>query len=101
MIQITAMKPAMMNSALRASASTVAGLAVPMVQVERGFVVPAIAEKYPAVLAARCGPLEGAAFPPRSLGAPSSRLIARQENSAAARHERYCWLRRPRLSHQH
>ena len=41
-----------------------------------------------AVLAARCGPLEGAAFPPRSLGAPSSRLIARQENSAAARHER-------------
>jgi hypothetical protein len=25
-----------------------------------------------------------AAFPPRSLGAPSSRLIARQENSAAA-----------------
>src|SRR5436190_23020291 len=28
-----------------------------------------------------------AAFPPRSLGAPSSRLIARQENSAAARHE--------------
>jgi hypothetical protein len=28
-----------------------------------------------------------AAFPPRSLGAPSSRLIARQENSAAAVHE--------------
>jgi len=25
-----------------------------------------------------------AAFPPRSLGAPSSHLIARQENSAAA-----------------
>jgi len=25
-----------------------------------------------------------AAFPPRSLGAPSSRLIARRENSAAA-----------------
>ncbi len=41
-----------------------------------------------AVLAARCGPLEGAAFPPRSLGAPSSRLIARQENSAAALRER-------------
>ena len=40
-----------------------------------------------AVLAARCGPLEGAAFPPRSLGAPSSRLIARQENSAAALRE--------------
>ena len=39
------------------------------------------------MLAARCGPLEGAAFPPRSLGAPSSRLIARQENSAAARRE--------------
>ena len=33
---------------------------------------------------ARSGPLEGAAFPPRLLGAPSSRLIARRENSAAA-----------------
>ena len=44
-----------------------------------------------------------AAFPPRSLGAPSSRLIARQENSAAALREPVlaarggpscCWLRR-------
>src|SRR5690242_7582316 len=74
MIQITAMNPAMMNSALRASASTVAGLAVPMVQVERGFVVPAIAEKYPL-----CQPLatgRSRRSRPRPPAEPAAALVA-------------------------
>jgi hypothetical protein len=36
------------------------------------------------VLAARCGPLERRCLPSSLLGAPSSRRVARQENSAAA-----------------
>src|SRR6185312_8691844 len=48
------------------------------------------------VLAARGGPLERAAFPPRSFGAPSSRR-SRSSVQAARRPatSECCWLRRP------